>query len=167
MLRTLLQMKESFYITRQEEAPLLREREAFLEHLLRQGTSLAAARGVSWQLLNVIGLLKLTELRDVWLDEIEGAARRWARQQRANPLAHSYKHSAVFFIYVAKKWLRFAGVLKEPPTPRPRFSDEVDEFTGWMTEERGLAVLTVRSHRLKTVQFLKWVSERRRLLAAV
>ena len=40
MLRTLLRMKEPFYIARQEQAPLLREREAFLEHLLRQGTSL-------------------------------------------------------------------------------------------------------------------------------
>jgi hypothetical protein len=35
MLRTLLRMKEPFYITRQEQASLLREREAFLEHLLQ------------------------------------------------------------------------------------------------------------------------------------
>ena len=60
MLRTLLRMKDPFYIARQEQAPLLREREAFLEHLLQQGTSLAAARSVSWQLLNVIRLLRLT-----------------------------------------------------------------------------------------------------------
>jgi hypothetical protein len=51
MLRALLQMQEPYYIVRQEKAPLLREREAFLERLLQQGTSLAAARGVSWQLL--------------------------------------------------------------------------------------------------------------------
>ena len=94
MLRTLLWMKEPFYIARQEQAPLLRERESFLEHLLRQGTSLAAARSVSWQLVNVIRLLRLTALRDVWIDEIENAARRWSRQQHANPLAHSYKTSA-------------------------------------------------------------------------
>jgi len=109
MLRTLLRMKEPFYIARQEQAPLLREREAFLEHLLRQGTSLAAARSVSWQLLNVVRLLRLTALRDVGIDEIERAAQRWARQQRANPLAHSYKTSADYFIYVAKKWLRFVA----------------------------------------------------------
>jgi hypothetical protein len=77
MLRTLLRMKEPFYIARQEQAPLLRDRESFLEHLLRQGTSLAAARSVSWQLVNVIRLLRLTTLRDVWIDEIENAARRW------------------------------------------------------------------------------------------
>jgi hypothetical protein len=137
-------MKEPFYIARQEQAPLLREREVFLEHLLRQGTSLAAARSVSWQLVNVIRLLRLTLLRDVWIDEIETAAQRWARQQRANPLAHSYKTSAVYFIYVAKKWLRVAGVLKQPAIPRMRFANEFDGFAKWVTEERGLSASTVK-----------------------
>lgn len=66
MLRILLQLQQPFYTARHEEAPLLLEREAFVEHLLRQGTSLGAARIVAWQLLNVIRLLKLTQLRDVW-----------------------------------------------------------------------------------------------------
>jgi hypothetical protein len=82
MLRTLLRLERTFYIARQESAPLLREREVFLEHLLQQGTSIAAARCVSWQLLNVIRLLKLTRLRGVRIDEIEEAAKKWTRQQR-------------------------------------------------------------------------------------
>jgi hypothetical protein len=96
-------MEQPFYIARHEEAPLLREREAFLEHLLRQGTSLSAARIVAWQLLNVIRILKLTQLRDVWIDEIETAAKVWTRQQRSNPNIRSYKHTGSYFIYVAKK----------------------------------------------------------------
>lgn len=167
MLRTLLQIERSFYADRQEVAPLLKEREVFLEHLLQQGTSPAAARGVSWQLLNVIRLLQLTELRDVWIDEIKEAAQRWERQQRINSFAHSYKHSASFFIYVAKKWLRFAGKLKQPAIPRMRFSDQIDDFVRWTTEERGLSALTVRSHRYKITLFLKWFSERRRSLVAL
>jgi integrase/recombinase XerD len=167
MLRTLLRMEGTFYADRQEKAPLLKEREVFLEHLLQQGTSLAAARNVSWQLLNVIRLLRLTRLREVRIDEIENAAQRWLRQQRANPNVRSCKHSASFFVYVAKKWLRFAGVLTEPAAPRPRFADEADEFARWMTEERGNAALTVRSHQVKIAQFLKWVSERRCSLATV
>lgn len=167
MLRTLLRMRAPFYIARQEQAPLLREREAFLDHLLRQGTSLAAARSVSWQLLNVIRLLRLTALRDVWIDEIERAGQHWARQQRANPLAHSYKTSAIYFIYVARKWLRFAGVLKQPDIPRMWFANEIDDFEKWMTEERGLSALTVRSHLRKVSLFLRWFSERHRSLTAV
>ncbi|MBK7928957.1 MAG: site-specific integrase [Bryobacterales bacterium] len=118
-------------------------------------------------MLNVIRLLRLTGLRDVSIDEIENAARRWARHQRSNPNVRSSKHSASFFVYVAKKWLRFAGVLKEAATRRPQFADEVDEFTRWMTEEKGMAALTVRSHQVKTAQFLNWFSERRCSLAAV
>ena len=67
MLRSLLRIERPFYADRQEAAPLLKERESFLEHLLQQGTSLAAARSVSWQLLNIIRLLRLTRLRDVSL----------------------------------------------------------------------------------------------------
>jgi hypothetical protein len=96
MLRTLLHLQQPFCIARQEKAPLLLERDAFLEHLLRQGTSLAAVRMVAWQLLNVMRLLKLTQLRDVWIDEIEEAAKKWTRQQRSNPNIRSCKHTGSY-----------------------------------------------------------------------
>lgn len=167
MLRTLLRLEQPFYIARQEKAPLLREREAFLEHLLQQGTSLAAARSVSWQLLNVVRLLKLTRLRGVWTGEIQDAAQRWTRQQRSNPNVRSYKHSGSYFTYVAKKWLRFARVLKEPTIPRMRFADEIDDFAKWMTEERGMSAVTARSRWHKISLFLKWFSDRHRSLAVL
>jgi len=166
MLRTLLRMQEPYYIARQEAAPLLREREAFLEHLFRQGTSLAAARCVSWQLLNVIRLLKLNRLRGVWIEEIEAAAKKWTRQQRSNPNIRSYKHTESYFIYVAKKWLRFAGALKLPATPRTRFADKIDDYARWMTEEAGLSMPTVRSRQRKAFLFFKWLSAQRRSLAS-
>jgi integrase/recombinase XerD len=167
MLRTLLRLQEPFYIARHEEAPLLQEREAFLKHLLEQGTSLAAARGVAWQLLNVIKLLKLTRLRYIRIDEINDAAQRWARQQRSNPLARSYKHSATYFNYVAKKWLRFADMLKKPAVAQLRFADQLHQFTRWMAEERGMSTLTIRSNCYKTSLFLRWLSDRRRSLLTV
>ena len=156
MLRTLLRMKEPFYIARQEQAPLLREREAFLEHLLRQGTSLPAARSVSWQLLNVIRLLRLTALRDVWIDEIERAAQRWARQQRANPLAHSYKALGKLLHLCSEEVAALRGRAETATDSAHRFADEIDDFAKWMTEERGLSALTVLSHRRKISLFLKW-----------
>ena len=166
MLRTLLQLQQPFCIARQEKAPLLLERDAFLEHLLRQGTSLAAARMVAWQLLNVIRLLKLNRLRGVRIDEIEAAAKKWTRQQRSNPNIRSCKHTGSYFIYVAKKWLRFAGVLKLPAIPRMRFADKIDDYARWMTEEAGLSIPTVRSRERKAILFFKWLSARRRSLAS-
>jgi DNA-binding transcriptional MerR regulator len=100
---------------------------------------------VSWQLLNIVRLLKLTRLRGVWIDEIEEAAEKWTRQQHSNPNIRFYKHTGSYFIYVAKKWLRFAGVLKLLTTPRTRFADKLDDYARWMTEEAGLSMLTVRS----------------------
>ncbi len=124
-------------------------------------------RSVSWQLLNVIRLLKLNRLRDLSLDEIKDAAQRWADQQKSNPKAQSYDHTASYFIYVAKKWLCFVGRLKEPATPQMPFADRVGDFAKWMADEQGMSPHSVRSHCWKTSQFLKWFSQRHRLLASV
>ena len=116
MLETLLE--HPFFLKRHREGPLLKERETFLHHLQRQGTSRAALQDLSNELLHVVRLLKLGEMRDVALEEIQRAAQRWARQQRSNPKAHSYGNSAFFFIYAAKKWFRFHGHLKLPSVQR-------------------------------------------------
>lgn len=57
MLTALLQMERTCYADRQEEATLLKEREAFLDHLLQQGTSAAAALESKRSLLQVLGKL--------------------------------------------------------------------------------------------------------------
>ena len=150
MLDTILE--HPFFLNRHRQAPLLKERESFLGHLQQQGTSRKALRNLSAELLQVVRLLKLTKTREVSLEEIQRAARCWARQQRANPKAHSYGNSASSFIYAAKKWLRFHGRLKLPSAPPMRFADQLNDFARYMTEEQGLsplfgAVSLLRRHR--------------------
>jgi integrase/recombinase XerD len=72
MLDTLLE--RPFFLNRHREAPLLKERETFLHHLQQQGTSRAALQDLSNELLHVVRLLKLDEMRDVALEEIQRAA---------------------------------------------------------------------------------------------
>ena len=165
MLETIFE--HPFFLKRHREAPLLKERETFLHHLQRQGTSRAALQDLSNELLHVVRLLKLGEMRDVALEEIQRAAQRWARQQHSNPKAHSYRKSASFFIHAAKKWLRFHGCLKLPCTPQMQFADQLGDFARYMTEEQGLSPQSVRSHCWKTSKFLGWFGERHRLLARV
>ena len=165
MLEKLLE--RPFFLNRHREAPLLPEREAFLERLSEQGTSRPALRNLSGEMLHVIRLLKLETLRDVDLAEIGDAARRWARQQRSNPKARSYDRSASYFAYVAKKWLRFLGRLKTPATPCGRFTNELQDFAIWMREERGLSPHSVRSHCWKASKFLTWFEERHPSLSSV
>src|SRR5271157_611839 len=148
-------LEHPFFLNRQRQAPLLNERESFLSHLQQQGTSRKALRNLSAELPQVMRLLKLTEMRDVSLEEIQRAARRWARQQRTNPKAHSYGNSASFFTYAAKKWLGFHGRLKLPSAPPIRFADQLSDFTRYMTEEQGLSLYSVRSHCWKTFLAMK------------
>jgi hypothetical protein len=113
-------LEHPFFLNRHRQAPRLKERESFLSHLQQQGTSRKALRNLSGELLPVMRLLKLTEMRDVSLEEIQRAALCWAREQRTNPKAQSYGNSASFFVYAAKKWLRFHGRLKLPSAPPMR-----------------------------------------------
>jgi hypothetical protein len=158
-------LEHPFFLNRHRQAPLLKERVSFLNHLQQRGTSRKAPRNLSAELLQVVRLLKLTKMRDVSLEEIERAARCWARQQRANPKAHSYGNSASSFIYAAKKWLRSHGRLKLPSVPPMRFADQLSGFARYMTEEQGLSPYSVRSHCWKTSKFLEWFGERHRSLA--
>lgn len=165
MLEDLLE--HPFSLTRHRQAPLLKEREAFLSHLRRQGTSRKALRNLSGQLLNVMRLLRLSAMRDVSLEEIQQAAQRWVRQQHSNPRAHSYDNSAKYFKYAAKKWLRFNGRLKLPSPSPGRFANQLNDFARYMTDEKGLSPHSVQSHRQKTSKFLEWVETRHRLLTRV
>jgi hypothetical protein len=73
MLETLLE--RPFFLNRHQTAPLLKEREVFLTQLQQQGTSRKALRNLSGELLQVVRLLKLTEMRDVSLEEIPNHSR--------------------------------------------------------------------------------------------
>jgi integrase/recombinase XerD len=149
--------KHPFFLNRHRQAPFLKEREEFLRHLQQQGTSRKALLNLAGMLLHVMRVLKLNQMRDVSLEEIRRAARRWTQQQRSNPRAHSYGNSASSFIYAAKKWLRFNGRLALTTPSRMRFADELTSFAACMTDERGLSPHSVRSHCLKTSAFLQWL----------
>jgi integrase/recombinase XerD len=165
MLDALLELP--FALNRHRDAPLLEERLAFLKYLQERGTSRAALRNVSGQLLHVIDLLKLEGLRDVSVDEIKQASRRWGERQRTNARARTYVRTESYFEYVAKKWLRFAGRLKSPPVPVTWFTDHLQDFARWMTEEQGLTPLSVRSHCWKASKFLTWFTARHTCLSRV
>jgi integrase/recombinase XerD len=165
MLTTLLERPSA--LKRYREAPLLKEREEFLRRLQQQGTSRAALRNLSGELIHVVRLLRLRELRDVSPEEIHRAAKRFARQQLSNPKAHSYVRAASYFAYVAKKWLRFLGRLKPPSIRRARFADQLEDFAQYMASEQGLSPHSIQSNSWKASKFLTWFGERHRSLARV
>ena len=164
MIESIFQLK--WVVSRHQQAPLLKEREQFLAHCQQQGTSHKALHNMAPELIAVIRLLRMEELREVSLEEIKQAAEAWAAEQRSNPRARSYRKSASYFVFVAKKWLRFHGKLKMPSPPRARFADELDDFVAFMATEQGLSPVSIGSHRWKTSKFLEWFANRHRLLSA-
>jgi integrase/recombinase XerD len=164
MIEDIYQMK--WVVSRHKHAPLLEERERFLEHCQQQGTNHKSLQNMAPELIAVIRLLRMKELREVSLDEIKQAAKAWAKEQRSNSRVRSYAASAGYFVYVAKKWLRFHGKLRMPSPPRLRFADELDDFVSFMATEQGLSPASICSHRWKTSKFLEWFANRHRFLSA-
>jgi site-specific recombinase XerD len=164
MIESIFQLK--WVVSRHKQAPLLKEREQFLEHCHQQGTSHKALHNMAPELIAVIRMLRMDRLREISLEEIRQAAKAWVEVQHSNPRARSYAKSANYFIFVAKKWLGFHGKLRMPTHPRAPFADELDDFVTFMATEQGLSPISIGSHRWKTSKFLDWFADRHRLLSS-
>ncbi len=88
--------------TRYRTAPLLEEREQFLSHLLRRGTSQHRVRSVAAYLIHIIRLMELTSLRNVELEEIKKAGECWANYRGPHRRRRAGKAAAFCFTNVAK-----------------------------------------------------------------
>src|ERR1700739_4430282 len=106
--------KRNAGVLRHKQAPLLKEREQLLGHCQQQGTSHKALHNMATELIAVIRLLRIEKLREVRLEETKQAANIWVEEQRSNPRARTYAKSASYFVSVAKKFLRFHGMLRIP-----------------------------------------------------
>jgi integrase/recombinase XerD len=147
-------------------APLPREREAFLLHLQRQGTSPPTVAKYAPILIQIIRSLGLTKLRDVGLNEVLQARDR-RRYQRALPAFSSKgQHRGDQFAWLATKWLSFHGRLKLPPRPREPWASKLNAYAEFM-RYRGLTPLTIRWKYTKSIQFLRWFSLKRRSFRSI
>ena len=165
MLETLFEVERT--LSRHRDAPLLADREAFLKYRQEQGTSRSALRHLSSALLNITIGLHLESLRVIDMEEIQEAARRWARKQRGNPRVRGYIHCVNYFVFTAKRWLLFLGKLRVPIVPRARFADQVDDFARYMTEEQGLTSQSVKMQCFRAATFLAWFAHQHRSLKAM
>ncbi len=158
-------LKERPALERHRAAPLLREREQFLSHLLRQGTSHLRVRSIAAYLIHIVRLLELTSLRNVELEEIKTAGDCWARDQGRRRRAGI---SAAFcFTNVARRWFRFHGRLTLPQATANPLSEFVNDFIEWMRSKQGLSPATVKAYSHKAGAFLTWLAGRQKQLSLV
>ena len=150
---------------RHQSAPLLKEREQYLSHLMQRGLGRQRLRCEAAYLIHIVRVLKLNSMRVVSEMEIEAAGHSWATYQGPLRKKTVLVGSPRVFIQVAKAWLRFHGQL-ESPSPH-WFQGMLAEFIDAMLSGRGLAQATMRGYRSHLFTFLKWFGERHESLAQV
>jgi integrase/recombinase XerD len=145
-------------------APLPRAREQFLMHLHRRGTARATLRSYASVLNQIVRVLKLKRLRRVRIAAVESAARRWANYRRPRRCKPAGSCSEPYFVWLAKRWLKFHGKLVLHSRKLP-YASELNEYTSLMRSEGRLAPVTVHNYVNHARVFLSWFRRQRPLRA--
>jgi integrase/recombinase XerD len=146
-------------LKRHREAPLLKEREEFLLHLLKQGTGRISVQNQGARLLRAIEALNIKTLRPLGARDVSRAAQRiWGNGAISDSKKPGY-YSADMFKFCFNKFLRFHSKFKaQKPTHQP-FVQELDSFSEY-NRRRSLLPGSIEAHRQKAATFLKWYSLR-------
>jgi integrase/recombinase XerD len=135
-------------LARHREAPMVIEREQYLQHCADQGMAQTTVIQRANALLVIVQRLDLAGGRLITQQQIEGAADRWARYQRRRGRCHGLRWPRERFVQVASDWMRFLGRLQ---VCEPEPSDGalwIAQFAAYMQEERDEA-LPVGPHALR------------------
>src|SRR5437868_858925 len=145
-------------------SPLVDERLRYLRHCAEQGCTRGTLRGTASMLLTLIKKLGLRNKREISIEEIRTAGKRWAsRKPRHSSIKHGLR-SERQFTSVAVNWLRFIGRLREPVPPANPNAGLVADFADYLSREKGLAAETVKLQCWYVTDFLNRLhSSNRRL----
>jgi integrase/recombinase XerD len=151
--------QSSFVRVRQNAAPLRREREQYLIHLLNQGTSPAYVRAVAGRLVHINRILDMSEPRAVSSAEVEGATQKWLRYVEDHQSRGVRPSSAYTFHNAAENWLRFHSLLIASEQRAGRFDTELQCFLQFVATCQP-STDSVRNQRARISVFLAWAGER-------
>ncbi len=154
-------------LARHKSAPLAESRARFLEHLETCGMAKTNIRSVAAYLLHIIAILRLSEWRNVTLEELNVGAAEWCANRSAYSGHPARRLSAPFFMWASKKWLKFEGRLVVPEKPPMRFAAEIADFTERMRVELGLSPVTIHERMLRATEFLRWFSCKNKSLSEI
>jgi integrase/recombinase XerD len=153
-------------LARHRNAPMLIEREQFLQHCATQGmarttlSSLATELSVVAQRLDIAGADG-----PLGHQQMEVAADRWARYQRRRGRSRGLRWPRERFVQVARDWLGFLHRLEDGESEPSAGAEWIEPFTAYMREERGLSAATIHGSRWHTEKFFQWLAAQNRTLA--
>lgn len=132
---------------RYRAAPLVKQRERYLAHLKATGARRSTLRKCANDQLSLVRLLDLKDGDGMSRSKIEVAAALWSqpRGRRCDRAASPKTRDR--FVSHGVRWLGFLGWLDNGGGGRHPHDAEVQAFTRWLREERGLSDATVQSYR--------------------
>jgi integrase/recombinase XerD len=144
---------------RQAAAPLRKEREQYLTHLLNQGTNPHFVRAVAGRLVHITRLLDISEPRAVSSVEVCDATQKWLRHIADHQSRGVRRSSAYTFQHTAENWLRFHHLLIASEPPLGRFDAELKGFMQFVATRQSSAD-SLRNQRARISVFLAWAGAR-------
>lgn len=111
-------IRRAYYLNKHLNAPLLKEREEYLQYLVGQGYCRETVKITAEYLLRIIQFLHLEDGGIITIQAIEAAAAAWARAPHHHPHRKKFsKSGGKRFVLVAIDWLkrinRLAGLPEE------------------------------------------------------
>src|SRR5579862_4435712 len=157
--------KLQYTIAKHTQAPFLHEREVYLQYLSALGKRRPQLQNISMELLHVIRVMEIKDLRKVDEAEIRVAAERWAREEDPRRTTRGNKSSAARFRLTARGWFRFHGLLTQAPIPSCCFDFALNDFVVAMHSRLTSETLRVYVPRAKT--FVTWAATRHDKLSSI
>jgi integrase/recombinase XerD len=152
---------------RQRAAPLLKEREQYLSHMLHEGVSKQRVRTIAAMLLNVMRLMDVTSLRVVTIEEIDEGSQRWLTDTESHKTRQPGRSSAYAFWYTARGWFRFHHLIQYPVLPADPVLIIINDFLHFLRVTRGMSIKTIRSCSSRVRLFLRWAMVRTEHLSKI
>jgi site-specific recombinase XerD len=127
-------------LARYRLAPLLAERERFLQHCAQQGHPRSSLEKIAW-FLRIAAESPIASQRIVRRADLDRMTRPYCASTRPA------------LIHVAKQWFAFMGRPHIEAMPEARFAEELIAFETFMREERGLSPVTIKTRREQLLPF--------------
>ena len=144
---------------------MLKEREEYLQYLATQQMHPMQLQNVAMDLLHIIRVMAITELRTVEDGEIRIAAERWAQEVKPGNYRGTNKTSAIRFRHAARRWFRYLGLLAPKPEPACRFDSALTQYID--SARVSFQSETMKHYIYRVRRFLVWLASRRDSLLSV
>jgi integrase/recombinase XerD len=152
---------------RHDAAPLLEQRDEYLNYLLHRGTSPPRVNSISKTLLNVIHFLELSSSSTATVTAIELAGERWKKSIYASSRRVVPQEAFDDFRRIAINWLRYRNLLIETPKRPPPYGDLLPNYIFHIRVTLGMTQGSVKNVGHRVLWFLRWAERRRETFADI